>query len=163
VEAFVFLLLLLLVLRKQLLCAFLSLIFLCGMMPFFVVGVLPTLEDEKLTLAQRVKNIFSSFIEVHCSVHDSSLPLNTVSSRMNPLHILKYYFFHINVMLPSYLHLNFPSCLFLAFAFVYAPFMFRMHTAPNLLCTLEQSLITFTTCFSMKHLCNLLAECVYVL
>jgi hypothetical protein len=35
---------LLLVLRKQLLCAFLSLIFLCGMMPFFVVGVLSTLE-----------------------------------------------------------------------------------------------------------------------
>jgi hypothetical protein len=29
---------------KQLLCAFLSLIFLCGMMLFFVVGVLPTLE-----------------------------------------------------------------------------------------------------------------------
>jgi hypothetical protein len=38
-EAFV-LRLLLLVLRKQL-CAFLSLIFLCGMMPFPVVGVLP--------------------------------------------------------------------------------------------------------------------------
>jgi hypothetical protein len=34
VEAFVFRLLLLLALRKQLLCAFLSLIFLCGMMPF---------------------------------------------------------------------------------------------------------------------------------
>jgi hypothetical protein len=44
VEAFVFHLLLLLVLRKQLLCAFLSLIFLCGMMPFFVAGVLPMLE-----------------------------------------------------------------------------------------------------------------------
>jgi hypothetical protein len=44
VEAFVFRLLLLLVLRKQLLCAFLSLILLCGMMPFFVVGVLPMLE-----------------------------------------------------------------------------------------------------------------------
>jgi hypothetical protein len=44
VEAFVFRLLLLLVLHKQLLCAFLSLIFLCGMMPFFVVGVLPMLE-----------------------------------------------------------------------------------------------------------------------
>jgi hypothetical protein len=43
VEAFV-LRLLLLVLRKQLLCAFLSLIFLCGMMPLPVVGVLPTLE-----------------------------------------------------------------------------------------------------------------------
>jgi hypothetical protein len=43
VEAFVFRLLLL-VLRKQLLCAFLSLIFLCGMMPFFVVGVLSMLE-----------------------------------------------------------------------------------------------------------------------
>jgi hypothetical protein len=43
VEAFVFHLLLLLALRKQLLCAFLSLIFLCGMMPFPVVGVLPTL------------------------------------------------------------------------------------------------------------------------
>jgi hypothetical protein len=42
VEAFVFRLLLL-VLRKQLLCAFLSLIFLCGMMPF-VVGVLLMLE-----------------------------------------------------------------------------------------------------------------------
>jgi hypothetical protein len=40
VEAFVFSLLLLIVLRKQLLCAFLSLIFLCGMMPFPVVGVL---------------------------------------------------------------------------------------------------------------------------
>jgi hypothetical protein len=39
-------LLLLLVLRKQLLCAFLSLIFLCGMMPFIVVGVLPTLEMQ---------------------------------------------------------------------------------------------------------------------
>jgi hypothetical protein len=37
VEAFVYPLLLLLVLRKQLLCAFLSLIFLCGMMPFPVV------------------------------------------------------------------------------------------------------------------------------
>jgi hypothetical protein len=46
VEAFVFRLLLLLVLRKQLLCAFLSLIFLCGMMPFFVVGVLPMLEMQ---------------------------------------------------------------------------------------------------------------------
>jgi hypothetical protein len=44
VEAFVLRLLLLLVLRKQLLCAFLSLVFLCGMMPFFVVGVLPILE-----------------------------------------------------------------------------------------------------------------------
>jgi hypothetical protein len=51
VEASVFRLLLLLVLRKQLLCTFLSLIFLCGMMPcnicqviFFVVGVLSTLE-----------------------------------------------------------------------------------------------------------------------
>jgi hypothetical protein len=44
VEAFVFRLLLLLALRKQLLCAFLSLIFLCGMMPFFMVGVLPVLE-----------------------------------------------------------------------------------------------------------------------
>jgi hypothetical protein len=43
VEAFVFRLLLLLVLRKQLLCAFLSLIFLCGMMSF-VVDVLPTME-----------------------------------------------------------------------------------------------------------------------
>jgi hypothetical protein len=42
VEAFVFHLLLLLALRKQLLCAFLSLIFLCDMMPF-VVGVLPML------------------------------------------------------------------------------------------------------------------------
>jgi hypothetical protein len=39
VDAFVFRLLLLLVLRKQLLCAFLSLILLCGMMPFFVVVV----------------------------------------------------------------------------------------------------------------------------
>jgi hypothetical protein len=39
-------LLLLLVLRKQLLCAFLSFIFLCGMMPFFVVGVLPMLEMQ---------------------------------------------------------------------------------------------------------------------
>jgi hypothetical protein len=47
VEAFV-LRLLLLVLRKQLLCAFLSLIFLCGMMPFFVVGVLPMLEMQQL-------------------------------------------------------------------------------------------------------------------
>jgi hypothetical protein len=46
VEAFVFRLLLLLVLHKQLLCAFLSLIFLCGMMPFFVVGVLPMLEMQ---------------------------------------------------------------------------------------------------------------------
>jgi hypothetical protein len=46
VEAFVFRLLLLLVLRKQLLCAFLSLIFLYGMMPFFVVGVLPMLEIQ---------------------------------------------------------------------------------------------------------------------
>jgi hypothetical protein len=43
VEAFVFRLLLLLVLREQL-RAFLSFIFLCGMIPFFVVGVLPTLE-----------------------------------------------------------------------------------------------------------------------
>jgi hypothetical protein len=42
VEAFVFRLLLLLALCKQLLCAFLSLIFLCGTMPFFMVGVLPT-------------------------------------------------------------------------------------------------------------------------
>jgi hypothetical protein len=42
VDAFVFRLLLL-VLRKELLCAFLSLIFLCGMMPFFMVGVLPML------------------------------------------------------------------------------------------------------------------------
>jgi hypothetical protein len=41
---FVFRLLLLLVLCRQLLCAFLSLTFLCGMMPFFVVGVLPMLE-----------------------------------------------------------------------------------------------------------------------
>jgi hypothetical protein len=48
VEAFVFLLLLLLVLRKQLLCAFLSLIFLCGMMPFFLVGVLPMWEMQVL-------------------------------------------------------------------------------------------------------------------
>jgi hypothetical protein len=39
-------LLLLLVLHKQLLCAFLSLIFLCGMMPFFVVGVLPILAHK---------------------------------------------------------------------------------------------------------------------
>jgi hypothetical protein len=45
VEAFVLRLLLLLVLCKQL-CAFLSLIFLCGMMPFFVVGVLPMLEMQ---------------------------------------------------------------------------------------------------------------------
>jgi hypothetical protein len=44
VEAFVFRLLLLLALRKQLLCAFPYLIFLCVMMPFFVVGVLPMLE-----------------------------------------------------------------------------------------------------------------------
>jgi hypothetical protein len=43
VEAFVFRLLLLLVLRKMLLFAFLSLIFLYGMMPIPVVGVLPTL------------------------------------------------------------------------------------------------------------------------
>jgi hypothetical protein len=49
VEIFVFRLLLLLVLRKQLLCAFLFLIFLCGMMPFFVVGVLPMLEMQVLT------------------------------------------------------------------------------------------------------------------
>jgi hypothetical protein len=46
VEAFVLRLLLLLVLRKQLLCAFLSLIFLCGMMHFFVVGVLLMLEMQ---------------------------------------------------------------------------------------------------------------------
>jgi hypothetical protein len=46
VEAFVLRLLLLLVSRKQLLCAFLSLIFLCGVMPFFVVGVLPMLEMQ---------------------------------------------------------------------------------------------------------------------
>jgi hypothetical protein len=46
VEAFALRLLLLLVLRKQLLCAFLSLIFFCGMMPFFVVGVLPMLEMQ---------------------------------------------------------------------------------------------------------------------
>jgi hypothetical protein len=46
VEAFVFCLLLLFVLHKQLLCAFLSLLFLCGMMPFFVVGVLPMLEMQ---------------------------------------------------------------------------------------------------------------------
>jgi hypothetical protein len=45
VEDFVFRLLLL-ALRKQLLCAFLSLIFLCGMMPFFVVGLLPMLEVQ---------------------------------------------------------------------------------------------------------------------
>jgi hypothetical protein len=45
VEAFDFRLLLLLVLCKQL-CAFLSLIFLCGMMPYFVVGVLPMLEMQ---------------------------------------------------------------------------------------------------------------------
>jgi hypothetical protein len=51
VEAFVFRLLLLLVLRKQLLCAFLSLIFLCGMMPFFVIGVLPMLEVQVLLVA----------------------------------------------------------------------------------------------------------------
>jgi hypothetical protein len=50
VEAFV-LRLLLLVLRKQLLCAFLSLIFLCGMMPFFVVGVLPMLEMQMSHMA----------------------------------------------------------------------------------------------------------------
>jgi hypothetical protein len=43
VEAFAFRLLLLLVLRKQL-CAFLFLVFLCGMMPFFVVGVLSMVE-----------------------------------------------------------------------------------------------------------------------
>jgi hypothetical protein len=48
VEAFVFRLLLL-ALRKQLLCAFLSLIFLCGMMPLFVVGVLPMLEVQVST------------------------------------------------------------------------------------------------------------------
>jgi hypothetical protein len=47
VEAFVFRLLLLHVLRKQLLCAFLSLIFLCGMMPFVVVGVLLMLEMQQ--------------------------------------------------------------------------------------------------------------------
>jgi hypothetical protein len=46
VEAFFFRLLLLLALRKRLCCAFLSLIFLCGMMPFFVVGVLPMLEMQ---------------------------------------------------------------------------------------------------------------------
>jgi hypothetical protein len=46
VEAFVLRLILLLVLRKQLLYAFLFLIFLCGMMPFFVVGVLPMLEMQ---------------------------------------------------------------------------------------------------------------------
>jgi hypothetical protein len=54
VEAFVFRLLLLLALRKQLLCAFLSLIFLCGMMPcnirvcqaIFMVGVLSMLEMQ---------------------------------------------------------------------------------------------------------------------
>jgi hypothetical protein len=45
VQAFAFRLLLLLVLRKQLLCAFLSLIFLCGLMPF-VFGVLPMLEMQ---------------------------------------------------------------------------------------------------------------------
>jgi hypothetical protein len=44
VEAFVLRLLLLLALRKQLLCAFLFLILLCGLKPFFVVGVLPMLE-----------------------------------------------------------------------------------------------------------------------
>jgi hypothetical protein len=49
VETFVFRLLLLLALRKQLLCAFLSLIFLCGMMPFFVVGVLPMLKMQDAT------------------------------------------------------------------------------------------------------------------
>jgi hypothetical protein len=53
VEAFVLRLLLLLVLRKQLSCAFLALIFLCGMMPcnicrviFSVVDVLPILEMQ---------------------------------------------------------------------------------------------------------------------
>jgi hypothetical protein len=46
VESFVFRLLLLVALRKQL-CAFLSLIFLCGMMPF-VVDVLPMLEMQVL-------------------------------------------------------------------------------------------------------------------
>jgi hypothetical protein len=50
VEAFVFRLLLLLVLRKQLLCAFLSLIFLCGMMPFFVVGVFLTTQISSIYL-----------------------------------------------------------------------------------------------------------------
>jgi hypothetical protein len=40
VEAFVFRLLLLLALRKQLLCAFLSLIFLCGMMPYNICQVI---------------------------------------------------------------------------------------------------------------------------
>jgi hypothetical protein len=40
VEAFVFRLLLLLVLRKQLLCAFLSLIFLYGMMPCSTASVI---------------------------------------------------------------------------------------------------------------------------
>jgi hypothetical protein len=46
VEAFVFRLLLLLALPKQLLCVFLSLIFFCCMMPFFVVGVLSMLEMQ---------------------------------------------------------------------------------------------------------------------
>jgi hypothetical protein len=58
VEAFVFRLLLLLVLRKQLLCAFLSLIFLCGMVPFcgwcvayvgdarYVIPVSPVLAEQ---------------------------------------------------------------------------------------------------------------------
>jgi hypothetical protein len=55
VEAFVFRLLLLFVLRKQLLCAFLSLIFLCGMMPFFVVGVL--LEISSTILCPRTLHL----------------------------------------------------------------------------------------------------------
>jgi hypothetical protein len=50
VEAFVFRLLLLLALRKQLLCAFLSLIVFCGMMPVFVVGVLPMLEMQSVAV-----------------------------------------------------------------------------------------------------------------
>jgi hypothetical protein len=55
VEAFVFRLLLLLVLRKQLLCAFLSLIFLCGMMPFPVVGVLPMSEMQVSHILSRAR------------------------------------------------------------------------------------------------------------
>jgi hypothetical protein len=59
VEAFVFRLLLLLVLRNQLLCAFLSLIFLCGMMPFSVVGVLPMLEKQVTSVTIKTLIILS--------------------------------------------------------------------------------------------------------
>jgi hypothetical protein len=85
VEAFVFRLLLLLVLCKQLLCVFIFLIFLCGMMPFFVVGVLPMLDmqaprnrQQDATLKGINENVIKPATEVF---HSSVSELTTAATR----------------------------------------------------------------------------------